>query len=67
MTRIDCVVARANGIKPARYIGSFVERQGRDVLLATDEEWNDVIRLDAGSAECFGRQRLRMAEEVRRR
>ena len=66
MTRIDCPAASANRVRVAQYIGGFVERQGREVLIATDEEWNDHVRLDAESAAYLGKLLLEMAEEIRR-
>ncbi len=66
MTRIDCAAAGAGGIKPGRYIGGFVERLGKKVLLATDEEWNDLVRLDVESAVYLGRLLLKMAGDSRR-
>lgn len=66
MTRIDCRIAKANGLRPEQYIGGFLERRGQDILLATDEEWNDSIRLDADSAGFLGQHLLRMAGRIRR-
>jgi len=66
MTRIDCVAASANGLSPAEYIDGFAQK-GRDcILLATDEECNDFIRLDVQSAEALARRLLQMAAGIRR-
>jgi hypothetical protein len=66
MTQIDCRIARANGLKLEQYIGEFVKRDGGDVLLAADEEWNSVVRLDAESARFLARELVRLADEVSR-
>jgi hypothetical protein len=64
MTQIDCRTARANGLKPEQYIGRFVERNGKEILLAADEEWNSVMRLDLESARFLARELVRLADEV---
>ena len=66
MTRIDCETASANKLRPEEYIGCFVERDGDCILLATDEEFNDSIRLDLQSAEFLGGRLLQLAEEIRK-
>ena len=66
MTEIDCRMARANGLRPEQYIRGFVRRDEEDVLLATDEEWNGVVRLDPESARFLGMRLVQWADEVSR-
>ena len=63
MTHIDC--RTANGLEPEQYIGEFVRHQSATILLATDEEWKDFVRLDAASARFLGTQLMRLADKVR--
>ena len=66
MTRIDCKIAAEYGLNPVEYIGQFVHRDGKYVLLAMDEEENGFIRLDVDSAEFLARKLLSMVEAIRK-
>lgn len=66
MTRIDCRTAATHRLRPEQYIGTFVERRGKDIHVAADEEWNEFLLLDADSAEFLGRRLLQIVQRIRK-